>query len=426
MNSQSIGQDPGQPRSRLSTSEVALLVVVIIGSLLMLLNLSWGHVVGQVMVWGTVFAVMVPGFLCAARIRVLYVTCGELVILMLTLALWRFLSAYWAVDPQGVFLQAVKTLVLCAFIVSVASIVGRMSPESLRRFVHIMVPVLLYATVLHVVVSLAHKSAWHLIWQEAGKGIIITAWGTINTAGAIVMMIGCLNWILMLDRDMRMRRVGWIMWAVSWALLIAMRCRSSQAGFLLSNVAVLMMISCDRRRRALISLLCAIGMIGATMMFQTNQVALNERALSLHGRTVLFRAAVTTIVGQYGLVGIGSGSWDAFAAFQGLGSVILPTDHVSGELIRGGVHNALLQTWMEDGFIGLIVYLGVHLLSWRRVRCAQRRPRTQSTIPLCGFLTAVFVRNLAESNGVLFGLINNSAVFMSWLIFLLVFQYGML
>lgn len=424
MNRQCTREECKKSQDRPTTLEIAFLAVVITSSLLMLLDVSSGQVSRQLLVWGVVFATMIPGILQAARTQVLHVTCGQLVLLMFVLAVWRLLSVYWTVDQPNVFLQSVKTFVLCVFAVSVDNTVSSMSRMSLERFAQITVPMLLCATGLHIFLSLARESAWHLVGQEAIKGFI-TAWQVINTGAAVVMMTGCLNWILVLHGDKRTRRLGWLMWALAWTLLIVMRCRAAQIGFLFSNIVVFTMTSQNRRRLVLIGVVSAIAVVGVTIVFQYYGATLPTRVLTLHGRARLFRAALMTIDAPHGLIGIGSGAWNTFAARQGLVSLGLPTSRETGELIRGGVHSALLQTWMEDGLIGLVCYIGVFIVPFRCVRRRQRNLNSNLPIPLYGFLMATFIRNLAESNGILFGSIDNASVFMSWLMFLFVFQYAM-
>lgn len=338
-----------------------------------------------------------------------------LILFFLLLTSWRLLQSAWSMDSITTIQEMVKTATLGIFVVATYIGLSYVDRADLER---------LAATVITIVLFISCGSYIYLLVNHAGQltffGLqevkrYIILFGGSNIAGAMILVFGTWNWLLLLSNKRRLRNLGFLNLAIAAVLLYGIASRSSIGGFLFAGAVILIGFLWIKHRNLLVSLLL-VGLIGSAifgLIFFTPVIieadATNELPRTFLQRTDMWRLAWDKLSDRYWMFGAGAGTNAGltFFTFEGIG-------------LRGGVHNALLQTWLEEGLPGLILY--VWFFVWL-VRAGLSVP-SRTGMALVAVASGIFFRNLGESNGLLWGLLNNFLVFVSWFIVIHLLVYS--
>jgi len=328
-----------------------------------------------------------------------------LVLFFLMLTSWRLVQSIWSVDSVATIEEMVKTILLGMFVVTAYMGLSSMNTTDLER---------LAGRVITAALSISCGAYFYLLVREIGDFTYfglqdakqhITLFGGSNVAGAMILIFGTWNWSLVLSAERRLRRLGFLNLALALVLLLGIGSRTAIGGFLFAGTVMLIGLLWKKRRRPLPWLL--VGLVGgailsliffAPVMTEAN---VDEQFQSMFRRMDMWHLVWEVLSDEHWLLGAGVGT-NADLTFY----------TAAGVELRGGVHNALLQTWLEEGLLGLSLY--ILLFVWL-VKVGLFSPY-RSRMALVAVTAGVFMRNLGESNGLLWGLLNNYLVFASWFV----------
>jgi O-antigen ligase len=241
--------------------------------------------------------------------------------------------------------------------------------------------------------------------REIKSEVII--FGRANTAGAVILMLGLWNLISVLGEESRYRWISFGNLIMALVVLVGISSYAALAGYLVALCFIgLSRYYIDKRPDLppFFSVVIFGGIAVVFLVFYSGlveKIADNYSLYTLNGRTFLWSRAWGIIQEGAWLKGIGAGGWYGFYSNSGILG-----------LGPGGVHNALLQSWVEGG----IIELGLQFLLFFWLILVGLRSKCVEGIVLVGALIGIFTRNLAESNDLLFGLYTNFWVFLSWFV----------
>lgn len=303
-------------------------------------------------------------------------------------------------------LEMVKTAILGIFVVAAYIGLSYMDRADLERLAATVITVVLFISGGAYIFILANRVGDFSFFglQEAKRHILL--FGGANAAGAMIFLFGAWNWFLVLCGNQRLRNLGFLNLAIALIMIFGIASRSAVGGFLFAGVMILIGFLWRKRRQPLVSLLL-VGLLGCAifgLIFFTPVIIeadTNEVPRTFYQRMDMWSLAWEVLSDRYWLFGAGTGTNAglAFFTFEGIG-------------LRGGVHNALMQTWLEEGIPGLILYVWLFVWLVRTGLSAS----SVSGIALVAVASGIFFRNLGESNGLLWGLVNNYLVFVSWFV----------
>lgn len=329
-----------------------------------------------------------------------------LILFFLLLVSWRLFQSAWSVDSITTILEMVKTAVLGIFVVAVYSGLSRMNRGDLERFAATVITVALFVScVAYIYLLVNHFGGLTYFGLQEVKRYALLFGGS-NIAGAMLLVFGTWNWVLVLSEKQWIKNLGLLNLAIAAVSLFGIGSRTAVGGFLFAGAVMLIGLLWRKRRNVFVSLIL-IGLMGSAIFGLTFftplivEADINNYFRTFLQRVDMWREAWDVLSEGAWLFGTGAGTNGGltFLTFEGVG-------------LRGGVHNALLQTWLEEGLLGLILY--VWSFVWI-VRAGFSVP-SRTGMVLVAVASGIFFRNLGESNGLLWGLINNFLVFASWLV----------
>lgn len=318
------------------------------------------------------------------------------------LFVWRLMQSYWSIDSRKTLNESVKTIILSAFVFSVYCSLMQMPSFTIRKI-----------SVIITILSLASLVAY--LWQLFIYGGIssygdrafkqhILIFGGSNTAGATILLLGLWNWLLVFEKELKYKISGIGNMLITLFLLIGITSYASLAGYIASVVLLILFKLWKTKGNKI--LFFAIGFFGIALVWLLLSdfvfvLSVNDNHLrTLYARIDLWADAWQTIRNGAWLYGIGAAGHSESLLFTEQEALV----------IGGGLHNALLQSLLEGG----IVEFGLHIGLYVWLITLGLKSRCNEGIILVAILGGFFVRNLAESNGLLFGLLNNFDVYFSW------------
>jgi len=315
---------------------------------------------------------------------------------------WRFMQYYWSVEPNNTLKEAFKTAILGLFILSMYINFMQMNVSILNRITSVSITIILSATILVYIWQLLYLYGDISLYGNHHLKENITFYGSSNSAGAAILLMGSWNWLLLFSKKSGYQKLGLYNLIITLFLLIGISSYASLGGYLISIIVLLLLILWQKKYKPFILLIMGVlGIIAAG--FFLSEFIFTPHVEDIFLRTFYQRVAIWleawhTLKEGALLYGIGAAAW-------------------SGSGGPGGVHNALLQSWLEGGIIELILHLWLYVWLIR----IGLKSKSKEGIVLVALLVSMFIRNLAESNGFLFGSIDNFIVFLSWYVLMLVF-----
>lgn len=320
------------------------------------------------------------------------------------LFLWRIIQVYWSIDDIETLKAAAKTAILGVFVVSVYYSFAQITNIGLKRIAIIMPTVLLWASLFAFIWLLFSEGGFSLYAERKFKHSI-TLFGGSNTAATIILLLGLWNWKNILGDTLKIKSIGICNGLITTFLLIGIASYAALAGYLSSLVLLLLLFLWKKKRGSLLFFVSAIAGVAIVVFFLsgyvfTSDISLEDKMFRTgYQRTLLWSEAWEIIKDGAWLNGVGSAAYSKPMT-------------IFSEPLGGGIHNALLQSWLEGGIVELALHVGLYI--WL-IKIGLKHFSKEGIVLVCTLL-GMFVRNLAESNGILFGLLNNYNVFLSWYI----------
>ncbi len=379
-------------------------IALVGGGLLNLVAVPFDISVPSVLlVWGVVAGIIYMALISIAmRSRKKPINSEHIMTFLLyffLLFMWRLLQTSWSVDQIETIHATIKTFILTIFVLSAYYSLHRMPVNTLYRLAFFIIATLLSATFLVYLMILQQNGGISMYGSRYIKNNL-TFFGGSNAAGAVVLLLGLWNWTFVCMDKSRYRKTGICFALLTLFLLVGIASYSSLAGYVASFIVIVIFSLRQRWLRLFILVLIGMVCLAAVIIFFSYATLpsadRNDMLRTTYQRTRIIEAASEQLKNGAWIYGVGAGAF---------------METVSGnDSIRGGVHNALLQSLIEGGIVELSLYIGLYI--WLLNISLKRR--TNEARVLVAVLTGFFIRNLAESGPLLYGLINNFTIFVSW------------
>lgn len=382
-----------------------VIVLLFCGLLNLVAPIFSAEVSGAFFVWTFVLSILYVHAMVAVFVNRSGLYLGKHIRMLITflfvLFMWRLMQVFWSVDSAETVKEAVKTVILLLFVVAVLLSLAQFSRANLMRIPLFTVTILLSLSLIALLYLFLSHGAISSFGNKSFKPFIHIFGGS-NIAAAIVLMLGLWNWLLVTHDSKSYRRVGLYNGAATIILLIGIASYSALAGYL-ASIVVLLARFLARRKHGILTII-VITLTGSVFI-----VILSIRGDISSLGSINLNAATThrDVLWNDALYKLEHGAW-----LYGIGSAAYSETDVFNKAMRGGVHNALLQSWVEGGIVELVLHLGLYV--WL-IRLSLKSCKRESWI-LISMLAGIFARNLGESSGFPFGLVNNFMIFFSWYI----------
>ena len=317
------------------------------------------------------------------------------VITIYLMVLWRFTAIFWTISDRLSFKESIKTFYLLLFIMTTQYVISRTTRERLLRMIALVVTIALVASVLAYLYRLGYAGFSYYGEKAFKKRIGIFYRG--NMGGAVIMLLGLWNWCLVFS-GAKYRKIGFINLGLTLFLLFGIASQAALGGYLISISVVLLYyfyLIRDRMLLFYLSNLSAIGLACFSVYYVVKSTTIWSLT-TLNGRLGIWIEAINVLREGQWLTGVGSGAAQGLTSATSVGT--------------SNLHNVLIYSLASGGIVelGMVLFIFIWLM---KLALSQKQGRG---IVLMAFIAGVFVRNLAEASGLLFGYMNNSWVYLSW------------
>jgi len=319
------------------------------------------------------------------------------------LSIWRFITFFWTVNDLMTFKEGVKTIYLLVFIASVYSMMMQVDRNRLLKMVAFVVTFGLVVSLIAYVYQILSEGGLANYGKREFKVNLIIYYKS-NVAGAVILLLGLWNWVLVFSGE-RYRKVGLFNVVLTLFLLFGIASQASLGGYMMSLSIVLLYYFYNIRSRMLLFYLSYLTafLLAFFSLYVVVMSTTIETLSSANGRLGLWLEALGVFREGSWITGIGSG-----ASRQ-----LLSGTSYSGR----DLHNVFLYSLASGGIVELAIVLFVFVWLTMFALKAGRGAR----VVLVAFVFGIFVRNQAESNGLIFGYLNSSWIFLSWYVLITIF-----
>lgn len=359
----------------------------------------FGRGLSSLMLWIPITAILMLSLFSMINYKEGLVLTPELtpiLIAIYALVLWRLITFFWTVNDVLSFKEGMKTLYLLVFIVSVHNLMMHIPREGLVKMIAFIVTFGIMVSVISYVYLLVSEGGFVNYGRRSFK-VMIRIYYISNLAGAVVLLLGLWNWVLVFSGG-RYLKLGVLNLLLTLFFLFGITSQAALGGFLASMSVVSFYYIYTIRQRML-------------LFYMSNLLTMFLGVLSVY--IVVISTTIETLSTANGRIGI----WlDVLGIFRE-GQWLTGVGSGASRLLLSGtsygerdMHNVLFSALASGGIVelGIVVFV----FAWL-VRISLSKGRGAGVV-LMAFVVGVFVRNQAESNGLVFGYLNNSWVFLSW------------
>jgi len=381
---------------------ISLLVHGIVITLVML-DGAFGSFMGlsytSVSVWAPISLIVAYSFFTMLNPRkaVTFVpNFRPIIIAMYIFVIWRLIGFFWSSVMGSTFKECLKTIYLFVFVTSTFYALTRASRKKLLKMICYVVTISLIASLISYLYQLLMSGGFKNYASKDFKAWI-TLFYSGNTAGAVVLMLGLWNWMLVFSGG-RYLKIGLMNSLVALFLLLGIASQAALGGFLASISCVVFYYFYTIRHRMFLFYISNVITMALALfsIYYVVESTTIKGVSTLHGRVGIWIVALDVLKGGKWLGGIGSGAAFWLTSVTDIGAM--------------NVHNLLIHSLASGGIIELTVVLFV--FAWL---ARMALPEIHGTgIVLLAYVAGAFVRCQAESGGFLFGYLNNSWTFLSW------------
>jgi hypothetical protein len=364
---------------------------------------AYGSLIGwhpsHYVVWPPLIVITIYSLLAMFRQESIVVHIPEfnsVIVALYLMFMWRSVVYFWSPLDVMTLKEIIKTLYLLIFVLTSYYVVTRSNRKNLLRMVVYVVTFALMASVVSYIYNIMNAGGFARYGDRSFKGSLDLFYAA-NSAGGVVLLLALWNWVIVFIGG-RYLRIGLFNVFVSLFLLIGIASYAALGGYVVSMSVVFIYYVYRTRRSMLLfyfSILFAVFIMVISVYFVI--MSTTEGSFStLYARFRIWAGALEVL---------GEGSW---LTGSGGGAAFLITRDAGLRMTT--LHSVFMYSLALGGVMELMIVLFIY---FRLIVISMRQSHGRGML-LLTFISGIFVRNLVESSGLLFGYLNTTWVYLSW------------